>query len=334
MSNHTYGLAMKCSTGVETLLLLTDDPDSAVRRAVAINPVSNEAVLRKLAGDSDSEVRNAVLRHHSAPDDVILGLLSGASLAARCSLAQKPKLSLKVIEALFSDGNENVLSRLGRNEATPNEILSKLGAHSNPEIRAAVACNPVCSIELLMSLSNDPDSKVVGKAASNSSMPSERLDELAKLDGEKFNTIKLFIASNPAAERRTLIWLFDLSSKKSMLLRSLCKHQNFPFELKLKVALLDENPKIVDELRSDISLKSDQFWMDLASNSELLLSSEIAHNGNNCLLGDALLNAGMVNVFQIWQSVELARSIDSNQSIALSDGESVQVNTGTKRLHF
>ncbi|MEM0550208.1 MULTISPECIES: hypothetical protein [Aeromonas] len=334
MSNHTYGLAMKSSTGVETLLLLTDDPDSAVRRAVAINPISNEAVLRKLAGDSASEVRNAVIGHHSAPDDVILGLLSGASLAARCSLAQKPKLSLKVIEALFFDGNENVLSRLGRNEATPNEILSKLGAHSNPEIRAAVACNPVCSIELLMSLSNDPDSKVVGKAASNLSMPSWRLDELARLDGDKFNSIKLFIANNPSAESRTLMWLFDLSSKKGMLLRALCKHQNFPFELKLKVALLNENPKIVEELRSDISLKSDQFWMDLASGSELFLSSEIAHDGNVCSFGDALINAGMVNVFQIWQSVELAKSIDGNQSISLSNSESVPVNTGAKRLHF
>ena len=112
----------------EILTILSKSRASDVRRAVALNTSTPEAVLAKLAEDDDSSVQSGV-RERQLPD------------------AWKAQEDDERIEAL-------------KEEAVPEDVLTILARSGNWQIRQAVAFSPAASASVLQQLSSDEDTDV------------------------------------------------------------------------------------------------------------------------------------------------------------------------------
>lgn len=211
-------IAKTASTPVTTLVWLSDNSNSDVRKATAGNTNTPTETLRKLSKDWDGAVRLAVLDNPRVPIDVITELSNDpnplVSLRACYALDERrksaeitsiriaaPAPTIKDIPNLHAynkymqGGSARALSAQTSPEAieflkivaerlsTPPQRLAELSAHPSAEVRAAVARNGNAPLNVLWRLSLDLDVLVKSGLTQNESCPIELLRELLR-DGD------------------------------------------------------------------------------------------------------------------------------------------------------
>lgn len=308
MSSNLYKLASNPDTDPDTLLHLAGHQDFYVRLKVANNAGSDETVLRALASDPIVDVRDAVIRHDCAPDDIILALVGCSTPVGQCALARRPGLSAAVVTALFTHGDEQVLKNLGGNTSTPESLLRQLSVHRDSSIRGAVASNPYCPPDVLLDLSRDHAALVVVKSAGNTSMPRQRLDDMARSSGSNSESIQLTVAANRSADASTLVWLLKALQHQLPRSPAILSNPSLPFISKLEVAFLCDDDSLRKMLFKQIKAKSAEFWRETGLSPHHLLQ----YAGREVALGDALISAGMIDVYQICLSTDLERAMSDN----------------------
>ncbi len=149
-------LARKTGLDAKLIEKLSNDEDSWVRRWMARNPITPDAVLRKLAQDVEHEVRRGVARNPLLPDDMQDLLAADCESWVRAGIAIRSDLRADCIQQLSVDKSVDVLAALGRNPLTPEELLIKIAAHSDRDVRRAVILNQRTPLTVLKTLLEDP----------------------------------------------------------------------------------------------------------------------------------------------------------------------------------
>lgn len=209
-NNALLDIAKSESTSLATLLWLSENTDSTIRRAVASNKLSSKQILARLIKDYDGQVRLAALDNPSLTPDLVVDLLSDTnplvSLRAYEVLneirkksglkpitnksqvntvndlpAIKPKSTNKSTtpeKPTTASSTEEVLEFLrmiARKHSTPSQRLSELASHRDTQVRAAVAQNAKSPIDVLWSLLYDSERDVKRNLIKNECSPVELL---------------------------------------------------------------------------------------------------------------------------------------------------------------
>ena len=139
----------------EVLEFLSKDESSLVRRSVATNLKSTEAILDSLSKDEDSYVRVGV--------------------------AKNPSTSGKILNFLSRDKDDEVRFEVARNESTLSETLAHLASDKHPVIRRNVAINKNTLPETLALLGEERyDFGIKYFVAHNHNTPEEVRDNLKR----------------------------------------------------------------------------------------------------------------------------------------------------------
>ncbi|MCS7102268.1 MAG: hypothetical protein NZ992_00105 [Candidatus Korarchaeum sp.] len=121
---------------VEFLEEFYDDPDPALREAIAKNPLCPQWILTALAEDPEASVRAAVAGNPNSPWEVLWNLTKDGDEDVRVALAWNRKAPLHVLEKLAEDNSERVLYALTWNSSVPKELYDR--AHDRlVELRSA-----------------------------------------------------------------------------------------------------------------------------------------------------------------------------------------------------
>lgn len=225
-----------------TLATLANDPDPAIRLAVAQNPAAElnvrRSVLHGLVTEKDRTIRLSIARSTAtAPEDQ--ETLSGdGDVETLCAVASNPvtptSLRATVLEALSTCGessgellvarspdapehlfpallksiDQQVLVALSENIGVPDSVrsaaLEKLADCDEPNVKLSVAKNRLTPPAVLVSLSKASDPKLLGVIAENPATPTETLGHLAQ---SKDWFVRCGVAGNPSAPPSALLIL-------------------------------------------------------------------------------------------------------------------------------
>lgn len=137
---------------------LAEHPVAGVRYAVAGNPVTPEALLRKLYGESDTFV--AAARSPALPLDLLRETARGKGWL----VADRAGLPLDVFETL-ARGDQQTRFRVARNPELPPRLLDELASDPAALVRRATLFNRALSRAALERLSRDALSGIREPAA-------------------------------------------------------------------------------------------------------------------------------------------------------------------------
>lgn len=199
-----------------------------VLEAIARNPASSEAVLRRLVESShakvlvavaehpttpkgvrvsaiemlaknvDSQVRLAVAKNKATPSAVLAGLAEDKDLQVRQAVAEHPttpgQIRITVLSALGHERNLKALVAVARNPATPADVLETLSKQQDRTLLEAVADNPTTLAPVLEVLAKNVNLGVRMTVASNPATPTATLDVLARDQDE---LVRRCVAENP-----------------------------------------------------------------------------------------------------------------------------------------
>ncbi len=126
--------------------------------------------------------------------------------------AEKLSVLLKAIQELWtstvelknqglSSEDAHVRYVMAGNPHTSPEILSKLAAETNPQIRKRVAENPETPLSALKTLARDSEHEVRLSLVENPKLPQEILEELAS---DSHDDVRLELAANPHLPEKIL----------------------------------------------------------------------------------------------------------------------------------
>lgn len=219
-------------TSFKKLILLAQNADVNVQRAVANNPNTTWEALMILSKTNDIQILENVICHPNVTPTILKGLIdtdieltklviksqcisseliselilkneAKELLAHRFNLPPEllhipinPKEVIRILELKIREYNENYFHRyfLAQYPYTPPEILDILAQDKDSSIRRNVAKNPNTSIKTLTYYSNDEDWTVMSDLAKNSNIPVRILITLSK---DKNKYVRSSVAENP-----------------------------------------------------------------------------------------------------------------------------------------
>ena len=153
---------------------LAELPDAGVRCAVARNPVTPEALMRKLHGEDDTFV--AAARSPALP----LDLLRETARLRGWLVADRAGLPLDVLEVI-ARGDQQCRCGVARNPELPPRLLDELASDPSPLVRRATLFNRALPRATLERLSRDELSGIREPAAALLADPSLDRDVLLGL---------------------------------------------------------------------------------------------------------------------------------------------------------
>jgi hypothetical protein len=106
-----YVLAGMASMPPYLLSELARDPNHAIRRRVAENPVTPMELLVELSNDEQADVRMALAENPCTPFEILMKLAEDNNPIVRYDLADNPKLPFSIHGALARDENPYVARR-------------------------------------------------------------------------------------------------------------------------------------------------------------------------------------------------------------------------------
>ncbi len=177
-----------------TLGEFADSPNWRLREAVAGNPSASLKVMAQLAADNDKDVRVALTTNASIPQ-FLLGLLAGDRVEEVSSAAQRrlarERATTDIADEVrqgpasgVADGGDVSRERAvdGSSVVHTEEGRDALIAllDSTPGVSVLLGRHPLIPLELLRSLSADPDWRVRVACAGNHSAPTDILDRLMR----------------------------------------------------------------------------------------------------------------------------------------------------------
>lgn len=206
VQDHLHGLeyaeANQPDATPDALRLLAQSDAGKVRRRVARHTNTADDTLLLLAEDSDTEIRRALLqRKQELPYALQRRLADDALPDIRSQLILRPELTAPVLLHLASraDEDEGQLVALARHPGVTPEVLTALARHMQSGARRAAAEHPLTPTLLLVQLVNDPQDHVQRGVLRNPACPPEALLALIR-----HPRLHLSIAQHPLADGKVL----------------------------------------------------------------------------------------------------------------------------------
>ena len=182
------------------LIVMAQSEDSAVRVAVAANPIFVGA--QSMLNDEAPAVRRALAARADLSINQMHALSLDQDLWVRVWLARNPAIDRNTMLYLAEDLEDEVRRGVARNSRCPLALLEKFANDDSAWVRAAVAYQANASRDLLVALATDQDVDVLSGVASNSHTPKAILQDLA---GHAEADIRRGVILNKSADRETLL---------------------------------------------------------------------------------------------------------------------------------
>ena len=182
------------------LIVMAQSEDSAVRVAVAANPIFVGA--QSMLNDEAPAVRRALAARADLSINQMHALSLDQDLWVRVWLARNPAIDRNTMLYLAEDLEDEVRRGVARNSRCPLALLEKFANDDSAWVRAAVAYQANASRDLLVALATDDDVDVLSGVASNSHTPKAILQDLA---GHAEADIRRGVILNKSADRETLL---------------------------------------------------------------------------------------------------------------------------------
>lgn len=252
---------------------LADHPDQSVRLAVASNPTTPPDALARMAVDPriTRETLGAVAANPNTPPPVLHGIAfatlpignEDALYDAAHEAIRNPSLPLEDFAALASDESVEIRAGIAENPSCPVEILRALStdpgtADGNPLARSGCAGNPAIPSDILSRLLRDDDWRVRRAAAGNPVVPVAVLEGFASLgywNSTSSGYVDTFVlegvANNPRTPRDVLAWLYAHRTECELVQAS---------DLSWSVFLggMSSNPNTPPEILAELATSSDE----------------------------------------------------------------------------
>lgn len=191
----------------DSLEWVLTEPESAVRVAAAANPSCSAEILDALASDRYHWVVLAVASNPACPPARLAYWVENGDLPVHaigpCTFSRIVENPSTPLEAWPDDisGWPSTRKRMaGEGMYTPAAILSALARDESAGVRAAVATNPRCTIELLWLLSSDHPSvtaAVLTNPSCTSEIRAQIQEQISTLDATQLTTLIKALTSIP-----------------------------------------------------------------------------------------------------------------------------------------
>lgn len=192
--------------------------ETAIRKALALNPSTPVAVVVNLASSSDAAVRSAALRHPSLANNYS----RFCDAASGCDFST-PETASEALAALLHDGGQSTIkfitSNYMRKHWPRRDVLDVLAHSPHASIRAAVAKHENTGETALALLAQSPDLETRRAVAANRNTGADVLRVLAKV-----RDLPREVAGNPHTPVDVLLAL--ASSDSPHVLQALAKNPN------------------------------------------------------------------------------------------------------------
>ena len=125
------------NTPPKALVRLSADNNAETRHQVAKNPNCPPRALDRLAGDHNWQVRRSVADHPQCQAATLEHFVNDREAPVRCALAGNTNTTADQLTRLAScETYGSVLTAVAGNPNCPPEVLLRLGAHHDPEVRS------------------------------------------------------------------------------------------------------------------------------------------------------------------------------------------------------
>lgn len=180
-------------------LVLSRDPDAAVRRYVAENLQMPSEILQSLALDEEEEVRRMVARNPQTPVEALRVLARDEDdpewgEGVREIVAANLQTPVEVLQDLARDRNSSVREKVAWNRRTPPAVLRLLAGDQMEEVRTCVASHQQVPVDVLRLLAGDQAVGVREAVAWNPQTAPEVLGVLAQ---DESGWVREAVAGNP-----------------------------------------------------------------------------------------------------------------------------------------
>lgn len=269
----------KCPT--MTLAAIAKDKSRDVRLSVAVNPNVHVTLLTEmLISESDLQVQNTIYKAIQAQDPYRF---------IRSDLAGKTNIPGSILALLSEDHDHGVREWAAAHPNCPGDILSLLGADHINGVRESAAAHPNCPSDTMLTLSTDHYWGVRVAVAAN---PICSASILSSMSNDHNEDVRAMAAGNPNCPTLSLIRLAN-----------------------------DVDSETRSNAQNTLCSKTKDFWVkavdDGLSLSSVLENCFMYANNRfvNTAVGDALLAAGLSNVYQLIQSAELTIQVKQSADI-------------------
>ena len=194
----------KLALADDDLARMAQSEDSAVRAAVAANPVF--VGMQTMISDTAPAVRRALAARQDLSINQMQKLSLDSDVWVRVWLARNPAIDRNTMLFLAHDQADEVRRGIARNIRCPLALLEQLANDASAWVRAAVAYQSNASTDLLVQLSGDDDVDVLSGVAANSHTPKLILQGLL---GHAEADVRRGVILNKAADRATLLPLLQ-----------------------------------------------------------------------------------------------------------------------------
>jgi ribosomal protein L17 len=154
-------VAENVNTHEAILEILADDPEPAVVQAVIENKNTSYSLLLKLAGRNDDNLSKTIVQRPVVPSNLLSILFEESSESLGRLILEHPNCPEEVLISASHSTNRGYRRRAAQHPNLRDQsVLSKLGNDSEAFVRTGAAMNPNLPTNMMLKLSNDPDLKV------------------------------------------------------------------------------------------------------------------------------------------------------------------------------
>lgn len=303
-------MASDINTDAEDLYSLSQVDHEDVQVAVAKNASTTPDVLMALNKAAYSTtVLEAIALHPHCPTPLFEVLSRNQHIRVRKAVGTARKCPESILHFLAHDEDIQVTSAIAKNPSATPATLSILAANKSSSLRSSVGANISCPIELQKKLANDDEWWVRHGVAANQSCPPDLLSQLAN---DSMGTVRYSCAGNPACPTHILVRFYAEPDKSIRL--AVANNASTPVGLVIALASNDVSEEVRKRSVEIITTKTADDWVQAVNNG--LTLSQACEGSPGLTLGDALLSAGLTDIFQSIQSTELAFRIKGHSDKA------------------
>lgn len=237
----------------------------------------------------------------STPPELLAKLAFETDPDTRCCVAGNAKCPEELLIQLAQDENPEVRARVAENQSAPVSLLVQLSEDWEDLVREGVAANPSCPIQLLTKLAVDDIGEVRSGAARNPDCPIELLVNLAV---DEHWLVRSEVFSNPKCPIE-LFEKFDINDDELDVCSSVIKSPKCPIRTLIAMAN-DPRHFVMSTAQSNLRFKDQAYWVQAVVEG-FSLSTRLNTSDKTC--GDALLDAGLTDVYQMIQSIEMTNKV-------------------------
>ncbi|MDY0910096.1 hypothetical protein [Microbacterium sp. CFBP9034] len=244
--------AVWSNPSVPESLILSKPDGAAAKSGIASNIAAPDFVLAKLARESDIHVRCRVAENPATPTSTLFELAGNAEKDLQYgiggSLTKNPNLPRNAVELLISHPGLRIW--VAQSPRTPVDILIKLTADSDPQVRKAAGCNPATPESVAEALCEDEEVQSVNQYWS---FEASRHATLRSFAEENKDSIDLPRPSSPAEAAATFLRAMDSDSRNSMATHA---GPYFTLEAEFILEVLSSDP--LPRVRSSVAHHGDE----------------------------------------------------------------------------